>query len=230
MKKNDLKSKPSREDFLVESLKKVADMIAKTFGSRCEVVLHDLRRGPEKSIVKIVNGHITRRTIGGSLTDQGLKNLKGSIPDDILINYLSMNKDNRPLKSSSVIFRNESQNPIAALCINFDVVDIVNFNAAIQDIFKISQDSGKEGPIETFQGDIISTMSEIANKIILQSGKAIPSMGRKDKIEIIRKLETQGFFLTKGAVKLVAGKMNVSKFTIYNYLDKIRFENQDSTR
>ena len=227
MKSKNIKNKSSNEDFLFESLKKMVDMIAGTFGPRCEVVLHDLRRGFEKSIVKIANGHITGRITGGSMTDQGLQNLKSGIQENILINYLSMNKKNTPLKSSSVIFRNEKGEPIGAFCINFDIADILNFNMAIQDIFKISEESRKEGFIETFQSDIVSTMSEMANKIILETGRAIPAMGRKDKIEIIRKLENQGFFLTKGAIKLISGKLNVSKFTIYNYLEKIRSPNQD---
>jgi len=37
--------------------------------------------------------------------------------------------------------------------------------------------------------------------------------------------DDQGFFLIKGAIKVLAGKLNMSKFTIYNYLDEIRAEN-----
>jgi len=51
-------------------------------------------------------------------------------------------------------------------------------------------------------------------------------MGRGDKIEIVRQLEDQGVFLIKGAVKFIAKKLNVSKFTIYNYLDQVRTESR----
>jgi len=47
-------------------------------------------------------------------------------------------------------------------------------------------------------------------------------MGRNDKIEVVKHLEEQGFFLIKGAIKFIATKLNVSKYTIYNYLEKIR--------
>ena len=226
-KRNDVGQKTSKRDFLIESLKILVDGIAETFGSRCEVVLHDLRN-LDRSIVKIANGHVTGRTVGGSITDQGLKYLRSGSKDDLLVNYLCTTKDGRRLKSSTVIFKNDKNQPIAAFCINFDITDILDFNMVIEDIFRISEEMQQAGPIETFEGDIASTLNQIADNTIRKAGKTIPSMGRKDKIEIVRQLEDQGFFLIKGAIKLIAGRLNVSKFTIYNYLEQIRSENQSS--
>ncbi len=221
MKTANRKIKPNIS--LFDCLKIVVDGIAGTFGQRCEVVLHDLS-DLKRSIIKIVNGQVTGRSVGGPITDQGLKYLKNDRGDNLLINYPSTTKDGRFLKSSTLIFRDNKGAPIAAICINFDVTDILNFNTAIQDIFGPSRDSSETNAIETFQGDVNSTLNEIADKTIRKAGKAIPSMGRNDKIEIIRQLEDQGFFLIKGAIKFIANKLNVSKFTIYNYLDKVKEE------
>lgn len=43
----------------------VADMIARTWGAECEVVLHAVE-DPEHSVVYVVNGHVTGREIGQS--------------------------------------------------------------------------------------------------------------------------------------------------------------------
>lgn len=62
-------------------LKQIApfvDAIAETLGKNCEVVLHDFHY-PERSIVKIANGHVTGRTVGGPTTDLALRFL-GIIP------------------------------------------------------------------------------------------------------------------------------------------------------
>ena len=217
--------KSSKDDSLIASLKPLVVALAKTFGSRCEVVLHDLR-DLEKSIVKIENGHVTGRKIGGSITDQGLKHLRDGPNNDMLINYQSITNDGRLLKSTSVIFRNQEKKPIAAICINFDISDIQNFNVMIKDIFGISSDTdtAENAPLETFQVDIVSTMNEMADSVIRKSGRSIPVLSKKDRIFIINTLEDQGFFLTKGAVKLMARKLGVSKYTIYNYLDEVRAE------
>ena len=45
---------------LLKSLIPIAETIGKTFGNRCEVVLHDLTI-PEKSVVYTVNGDVTGR-------------------------------------------------------------------------------------------------------------------------------------------------------------------------
>lgn len=226
----------SKEDYLIESLKMIVDGIAGTFGSRCEVLLHDFRDLNDlgHSILKIANGSVTGRSVGCGITDIGLMHLRGGITRDLLLNYRSVAPDGRLLKSSSMVFRNDKGKPIAALCINFDVTDILSFNVAIKDIFAVSQDiedsagnGAKAGePIETFQGDIVSTLENIADRVIRDSGRAIPSMGRKDKMDIVRQLEGQGFFLIKGAIKLIATKLRISKFTVYNYLEQIRSEHE----
>lgn len=79
--------------------------------------------------------------------------------------------------------------------------------------------------IETFEKDMTSTLGKMVTKSVNGIGKAIPSMSKEDRVEIVRRLEEQGFFLIKGAIKVLAGKFNMSKFTIYNYLDGIRTEN-----
>ena len=213
-----------KEEFLIESLKILVDGIAETFGPRCEVLLHDLRnlKNLDHSITKIANGHVTGRTIGGPISDRGLKDIRGGREGSLFINYPSVTKDGRSLKSSSVLFRNDKGKLIAALCINFDVTDIVSLNTVVQDIFATSEEVEQGGPTETFEGDVASTLDKMADKIIRESGKATPSMEKGDKIEIVRQLEEQGFFLIKGATKLIARRLNVSKFTIYNYLDQIR--------
>ena len=217
------RSAPKEGALLFEYLKIVVDGIARTFGRRCEVVLHDLS-DLKRSIIKIENGQVTGRSVGSSITDQGLNYLKNDKGENLLINYPSTTEDGRFLKSSTFIFRDKRGIPVAAICLNFDVTDILNFNAAIDDIFGFLEETDVRTAIETFQGDARTTLNEIADKTIRKAGKAIPSMGKSDKIEIIGQLEDHGFFLIKGAIKFIASKLMVSKFTIYNYLDKVREE------
>ena len=213
-----------KKSLLIDSLERIVEGIARTFGSRCEVVLHDLSK-PEQSIVSIANGHVTGRSAGGSITDLGLKSLKSKSKDDELINYRTVTKDGRTLKSSTITFRNGDGEPELALCINFDVTDILNFNSAIQDTFALSEESENIDTVETFEKDMTSTLEKMVGDAIRSTGKAIPSMTKDVRVEIVRRLEERGFFLIKGAVKVLAGKLNMSKFTIYNYLDGIRSEN-----
>ena len=46
-------------------LQNIMDMLENQFGSSCEVVLHDLTKDYNHTIVDIRNGHLTGREIGG---------------------------------------------------------------------------------------------------------------------------------------------------------------------
>jgi predicted transcriptional regulator YheO len=211
---------PQDSSSLVESLKLVVDGIAGTFGRRCEVVLHDLS-DLDHSIVKIAHGHVTGRSVGSSITDQGLKDLKKG-DRDLILNYQSVTEDGRSLKSTTMIFRDKTGSPKAAICINMDVTDILMFNNMVQEMFSLPDSVQEEEDTETFDQDVTSTLNKMANKIISRIGKQAQSLSKDERVSIVRDLDSQGFFLIKGAIKILASKLMVSKFTIYNYLDQIR--------
>ena len=50
-------------------------------------------------------------------------------------------------------------------------------------------------------------------------------MHKEDKIEMVRYLQKHGIFLVKDAMDRLAEKLNVSRFTIYNYLAEIKPDN-----
>lgn len=58
-------------------------------------------------------------------------------------------------------------------------------------------------------------------------GKHPVTMSVEEKTELIRHLEENGTFQLKGTVDQVARMMGVTRFTVYNYLKKLR--KNDST-
>ena len=215
--------KTPKETFLLEALKTVVDGIAHTFGPRCEVVLHDLRN-PHRSIIKIANGHITGRTVGSPITDFGLKLLTSKSQNNLFLNYSTSSNTGGQLKSSSFLFRDMKNKPFAALCINFDVTEILGLNRVIESIFEPTCEKELEAPLETFQSDTPSMLAMAIDRSLRSSGKSVPMMKKEDRERIVTELSTQGFFEIKGAVKALAHKLGVSKFTIYNYLKTVNHE------
>ena len=51
---------------------------------------------------------------------------------------------------------------------------------------------------------------------------SVTTLKRKDKIELIQFMDKKGVFLIKGAIEKVAEKLNISKVTVYSYLDAIK--------
>jgi predicted transcriptional regulator YheO len=206
---------------LIEILKLVVDGIAGTFGQRCEVILHDLR-DVRHSIVKIANGHITGRKEGGSFTDFGLKLLNPEIKNNLFLNYATTTATGRRLKSSTIMFRDSTGRPIATICINIDLTDIIHFNSAIQEFFQILEQPQNEEKIETFENDVSQALNEMVQLALSKINRPSANMNRDDRLSIVEELEAQGFFLIKGSVKYLAEKLKVSKFSIYSYMEKAR--------
>ena len=153
----------SDDDFLIERLAILVEAIAKTFGSRCEVVLHDLRK-LDRSIVKIEHEYITGRKVGGSLTDLALRHIRENMTNDLLLNYQTTTKDGRTLKSTTVQIRNRKKVPIAALCINIDITNLQQACSEMTELCQISKET--EEITESFENDITGTISCIIENTI----------------------------------------------------------------
>ncbi|MEU5576764.1 MULTISPECIES: helix-turn-helix domain-containing protein [Streptomyces] len=51
-------------------------------------------------------------------------------------------------------------------------------------------------------------------------GKPLSELDRKAKQEVVRILEARGAFAVRHGVETVAGALGVSRFTVYNYLNR----------
>ena len=53
-----------------------------------------------------------------------------------------------------------------------------------------------------------------------KQGKPLAELDRKAKQEVVRILEARGAFSVRHGVETVAGALGVSRFTVYNYLNR----------
>ncbi|MFE7135525.1 helix-turn-helix domain-containing protein [Streptomyces sp. NPDC057638] len=51
-------------------------------------------------------------------------------------------------------------------------------------------------------------------------GRPLAELGRKEKQQVVRALEARGAFSVRHGVETVAGALGVSRFTVYNYLNR----------
>ena len=196
----------------------IANMIAKTFGRQCEVVIHDLSI-PQNSVVYTLNNHVTGRQIGQSfehLVKEVL--LSKNFDGDCTANYMTVIKDGREIKSSTTLLRDSGGKPIGALCINVDVKPLKDAMSFLGDLLNVEQ-AKPEVEVEPFS-NVMEIVDELIDKIIDQDN--VDNLKRKDKLDLIQFMDDKGVFLIKGAIDKVAERLNISKVTVYSYLDKIK--------
>lgn len=202
----------------------VVEGIAKTFGQNCEVVLHDFSK-MDRSIIAIANGHVTGRSVGGPLYESLLKNVLDDNIQEDKINYTGKSAEGRVLKSSTMFIRNENNDIIGCICINFDLSELVVSKRVIDNLIQTeSSDIEKEQDESTNR--VNDVLTDIVTNTLEKSGKPVAYMGKEEKVNIVKDLDYQGAFLIKGAIDYVAKVLCVSRYTIYNYLDEIRVDNK----
>lgn len=197
-------------------LKPLIKTIASALGPNCEVVLHDLYN-IESSIVAIENGHITGRKVGDSSTNLGLEALRKGAEDSDILNYMSTTKDGKTLKSSSMYIRDENGLAIGSICINYNITDFMMAANVLNDFIKTEKEVQ-----ETFSNDINDIIENLLQDGVKVVGKPVPFMQKEDKMRMLEFLDDKGVFTVKRSMERVAMFLDVSKYTLYNYLEEIR--------
>ncbi len=188
------------------------------FGMNCEVVLHDLTEGYESTVVMIENGHVTGRRVGDCGSNLGLEVLRGTVSNGDKYGYFTNTQDGKMLRSSSIYIRNMSGKVIGCLCINFDISNLMMADKAIRSLIS-SVDGTKEE--EFFVNDVNQLLDSLLQKAIEEVGKPVSYMTREDKVKVVKFLDQKGVFLITKSGSRICQFLDISKYTLYSYLDEI---------
>lgn len=207
-------------------LKKLLYLFQMQFGSNCEVVLHDLTKEYDSTIVDIVNGQVSGRKIGDGGTNLGLEVLRGTKKNGDKFNYITNTRDGKILRSSSIYIYDENDNVIGALCVNVDITESLRLENYIHEMNGYSLIEDKAEGSEENEEFITSNVAELLEFLLAKAQKfvGVPplSMTKEDKMKFLKFLDDKGAFLISKSSEKVCEFLNVSKYTLYNYLDIVR--------
>jgi len=205
---------------IFENLKKIADCLVQMYGRNMEVAVHDFE--DLQHSLKYIAGTVTKRKVGAPITDLVVKawRREGEEVKD-LVGYRSATKEGGILKCSTIFIRDSKGEVIGALCINFDVTNLLNFSYELEALAFTT--SNKElGKSETFASTVAETIDVLIDQSLTEIGKQPSVMSKEDKVKLVGILESKGTFLIKGSMDYIATRIGVSKYSIYNYLQKFR--------
>ena len=205
-----------------ELLGRLAKGIAALFGDNCEVTVHDLTSGYENTIIAIENGHVTGRHIGDGASELVLQALTDD-PENVNDQYcyLARTKEGRMVKSSSIYVKDDEGKLVGLFGINYDITDLIMAQRAIDTAVSVDkpQDEKTIGAITTNVTDLLDRLIEEADAFI---AKPVAMMTKDDKTRAIQYLSDKGAFLIKKAGDKVSKHYDISKYTLYNYMDAER--------
>lgn len=203
---------------MLEAFIPVARGVAETFGSNCEVVLHDFS-DLEKSIVAIFNGHVTGRTEETKMAESIMEKINKREEGKDVYNYTGKSTLGRELKSTTTFIRDFENKIIGCMCINLDITDLISARNMLGELCKVDE---AEVQMIGQVNKINDVLYDIVENAIHKYGRPVIYLTKDEKVQIVKDLESRDVFLVKGAVDYVANALQVSRYTIYNYLDGIR--------
>lgn len=218
-----MKGNPPGDQYalLFKALGIMTETIAGTFGADCEVALHDLRH-PRTSVVKVVNGHVTNRSVG-----QGIRDLVGILrsprfKNDQLINYTLRPEKGRTIKSSTALIRDEEGEVLAAVCINFDLTQLRQARSSLDELTRMADTAEEEAPADQEPPDVTQTLEQLIRNTIAEYARPNGTLTKEERLKVVQFLDGRGAFLIKGALERIAEALSVSRFSIYKYLEELR--------
>jgi predicted transcriptional regulator YheO len=199
-----------------EFLNELVKGLASQFGRNCEVVLHDLTGSYDSTIRAIENGHITGRKIGDPGTNLGLEILRGNEVNGNKFNYITQTKEGRILRSSSWYMKNSDGRTIGSLCINFDITELMMAEKTLQSLTAANLQTNIQESFVSNVNDLLTALIQEAQEKV---GKPVAVMNKEDKTKMIQMLDSKGAFLIKKGGERISSYLNISKYTLYSYLE-----------
>ncbi|MEU0342773.1 PAS domain-containing protein [Streptomyces bobili] len=207
----------AERDAILRALGPVVNGVAATFGPVCEVVLHDYRR-PETSVVAVA-GEVTGRTVGGAMSEIGMRVLARDDAGDEL-NYITRTGTGRTLKSSTMVLRDSAGTVFGALCVNVDVTEV----GRVQGLLAALAGAGGppvDTPVTTFGDDIESVVDSLLDAH-LPRDRSWAGLERARRLALFRALDERGVFAVRRAIVQVAARLGISRASAYSYLSQAR--------
>ncbi len=214
-----------RLDLLIQ----LAHGLAIQFGDSCEIVIHDLKAEQlEHSVVHIENGHVTGRKLGDGpsrVVFDTLSKDPAKIKDRL--SYLTKTEDGRILKSSTMYVRGDNGKVEYIFSLNYDITALLSIESAVHSLVTTQKeaqvrengridDDSQPQPILHNVTDLLDSLIEQALNLV---GKPVAAMNKEDKIKVVQFLNNAGAFLITKSGDRVASLLEISKFTLYNYMD-----------
>lgn len=218
---------------ILQHYSKLTEYLGLVLGPDYEIVLHDLTDA-NRSIIAIVNGHISGREVGAPLTNMALSILRDRSYEraDWRVHDYGVAENGKHLRSNT-FFIKEDGRLIGMLCINFDDS---RYRAAAEQILSLCHPDGFALPDfisgaaagafpglstpERFSNSSEAVVTDAVRRELEQLGVSADRLTPEERMHIIATLEAGGIFLIKGAVRDAAAALGCSQASVYRYLSQ----------
>ena len=196
-------------DFLIRFL----EGLQKFLGEDSEILIHDYRKGGSPK--------------GGMITQFGksIEPLKDSIQT------FSNGPKDRFFKSFTTLIPDENGKIIGSVCVNLDVSQLLIAQNALQAFIQHPATDIHTPPATDMDALATKNVDDILQYYMNQAealvGKPMSLMNKEEKIKALDYLDQKGVFKISKTSVLLCETLQISKYTLYNYLEEARSGRSD---
>lgn len=207
-------------DQAFEFLDRTARGLAEMFGSSCETLVQDMS-DPSHPILSIYNGQVSGREVGSTADILGSTRLidENAMTTDF-VNLYATTPAGAQIKSSTFHLIGEDYN--LALGVDFDYSSLVFANRILVDL--MSADADLQSAL--WQGGE-SGLIQVFDECLAAVGKPVTALNKADRMRVVALLEQKNAFSYRKSVPFVAKRLQVSRYTVYKYLDQLAAQAED---
>ena len=208
-------------DFLIRFL----EGLQKFLGENSEILIHDYRKGYDHTIVYALNPAVSGRAVGGSPKGGMITQLGKDIePMKDSIQTFSNGPKDRFYKSFTTLIPDENGKIVGSVCVNLDVSDLLNAQRALGAF--VQYPMTHHAPTNDIDALATKNVDDILKYYMKQAellvGKPMGLMNKEEKIRALDYLDQKGVFKISKTSVLLCETLQVSKYTLYNYLEEAR--------
>lgn len=212
------------ENISIEFVLPLLEGVQKLMGQNCEILVHDFRKGFDQSIVHAINAELSGRAVGGKprgamITRFG-KDISTLEASEVLF---YKGKGGQVFKSCSTLLADQSGKVVGSICINIEISQLLGMNALMIDFLDTTP---KEALHEDGTAIVAQNVDDVLQYYINTCEKTIGTtmelMSKEEKVRALTFFDEKGVFKISKASVLLCERFQISKYTLYNYLDESR--------
>lgn len=196
----------------------IIEGVVALFSPFLEVAIHDIQTG---KIAAIYN-NLSNRKVGDPSPIEQLKIPVDKFPD-VFEPYYETNWNGHKIKCTTVTVRDQNKKAIALICFNLDTFVFQDIQLSLKTFLEVKNTA--DNPVELFSENWQTKIDQSIEDYLSQKKLILGILTREQKQGLIEELSKQGVFFYKNAATYIAGRLHLSRATIYNYLKVLRADN-----
>ncbi|MEZ2311645.1 transcriptional regulator [Paraburkholderia sp. RCC_158] len=199
---------------LLKHQEAVANGIAALFYPYVEVVLHDLGT----QTVAFIANNLSKRELGDA---SALEEIDAAVaPDGTMGPYEKLNWDGRRMRSVSIMLRDDSERPVAVMCVNYNIAVFDDMKNVIDTV--VSRVALVSQPEALFRDDWQERINAFLHGWLRERQLSLPTLSRVHRRNVVDALFAEGAFGVKSAVNYVAKILGMGRATVYKRIGELR--------